>query len=187
MTEHRGNSFYNSCVKVPVDPYSRQPTPSYERLRPLKNNKESNCKINFAENDQFLNESETSSSREIVDNFLEFLESIPDYGQVHHLSNEQFKQKVDYLKRKQRLLLENLQDTLTAQENISVSKLSTSKSNQIQSKIKNKNDINDLKLSGKKCYFEESRISSPMFFSSDKLNGLTEDQDLFTNRYLELN
>ncbi|XP_034192902.2 uncharacterized protein LOC117610073 [Osmia lignaria lignaria] len=182
MTEHRGNSFYNSCVKVPVDPYSRQPTPSYERPRPLKNNKDSNCKINFAENDQFLNESEASNSREIVDNFLEFLESIPDYGQVHHLSNEQFKQKVDYLKRKQRLLLENLQDTLTAQENINVSKLSTSKCNEIQSKIKNKNDINDLKLNGKKCYFEESRISSPMFFSSDKFNGLTEDQDLFTNR-----
>lgn len=33
MNEHRGSSFVHSCVKVPVDPYSRQPTPLYERPR----------------------------------------------------------------------------------------------------------------------------------------------------------
>ncbi|XP_076392298.1 uncharacterized protein LOC100883008 isoform X2 [Megachile rotundata] len=185
MTEHRGNSFYNSCVKVPVDPYSRQPTPSYERLRLIKSNKDDNidikCKINFTKDDQFFNEYEISNSKEIFDNFLEFLESIPDYGQVYHLSNEQFKQKVDYLRRKQKLLLENLQNTSTDHENINISNLSISKCNEIKPKIKSKDNINDLTLNGKKCSLEEFRVSSPILFTSDKFNGLTKDQDLLIN------
>ncbi|XP_076164411.1 protein FAM161A-like isoform X2 [Ptiloglossa arizonensis] len=182
MTEHRGTSFYNSCVKVPVDPYSRQPTPSYERPKLTKSsNGDKICKINFATGDQFGSESEISGPREIVDNFLEFLESIPDYGQVHHLTNEQFKQKVDYLKRKQKLLLKNLQNSLVDHDNADVSRFSVSKCSQ-RSEIKSKNNIHNLKLNGKKCYFEESRTTSPLLFSSGKFAGLAEDQDLLTNR-----
>lgn len=186
MTEHRGTSFYNSCVKVPVDPYSRQPTPSYERPGFINSNNDDDTdkkrKINFATDDQFVNDSETSSPREIVNNFIEFFESIPDYDQVHHLSNEQFKQKVDYLKRKQRLLLQNLQSSLVSRKGTNVSTISLSKCSQ---KPESKNDINDLKLNGKKCYLEESRMNSPMLFPSGKFAGLVEDQDLLTNRYLE--
>ncbi|XP_076637313.1 protein FAM161A-like [Colletes latitarsis] len=185
MTEHRGTSFYNSCVKVPVDPYSRQPTPSYERPMVTKSNNDDNadkiCKLNFATGDQFVSDSEISDPREIVDNFLEFLESIPDYGQVHHLTNEQFKQKVDYLKRKQKLLLKNLQNSLNDHNNENVPRFSVSKYNQ-QSETKSRNDINNLKLNGKKCYFVESRTTSPMLFPSGKFIGLVEDQDLLTNR-----
>ncbi|XP_053985596.1 protein FAM161A [Hylaeus volcanicus] len=187
MTEHRGTSFYNSCVKVPVDPYTRQPTPSYERPRLTKSNNNENadkmCKINITTG-EFLSDSEVSSPREIVDNFLEFLESIPDYGQVHHLTNEQFKQKVDYLKRKQKLLLKNLQNSqnsLTDHGNANVSRFSVQKSSQ-RSGAKSKNGINNLKLNGKKCYFEESRTSSPMLFPSANFAGLADDQDLLTNR-----
>ncbi|XP_043255067.1 protein FAM161A [Colletes gigas] len=185
MTEHRGTSFYNSCVKVPVDPYSRQPTPSYERPMVTKCNNNDNadkiCKLNFATDDQFVSDSEISNPREIVDNFLEFLGSIPDYGQVHHLTNEQFKQKVDYLKRKQKLLLKNLQNSLNDRNNGNVSRFSVSKYNQ-RSETKSRNDINNLKLNGKKCYFVESRTTSPMLFPSGKFIGLVEDQDLLTNR-----
>ena len=187
MTEHRGTSFYNSCVKVPVDPYSRQPTPSYERPGFINSNNDGDTdkkrKINFATDDQFVNDSETSSPREIVNNFIEFFESIPDYDQVHHLSNEQFKQKVDYLKRKQRLLLQNLQSSLVnvSHKGTNISTISSSKCSQ-RSKPESKNDINDLKLNGKKCYLEESRMNSPMLFSSGKFAGLVEDQDLLTNR-----
>ncbi|XP_076666287.1 uncharacterized protein LOC143367903 isoform X4 [Andrena cerasifolii] len=185
MTEHRGTSFYNSCVKVPVDPYSRQPTPSYERPGFINSNNDDDTdkkrKINFATDDQFVNDSETSSPREIVNNFIEFFESIPDYDQVHHLSNEQFKQKVDYLKRKQRLLLQNLQSSLVSHKGTNVSTISSSKCSQ-RSKPESKNDINGLKLNGKKCYLEESRMNSPMLFPSGKFAGLVEDQDLLTNR-----
>ncbi|XP_076657386.1 uncharacterized protein LOC143361681 isoform X2 [Halictus rubicundus] len=185
MAEHRGTSFYNSCVKVPVDPCSRQPTPSYERPRLTRSCKDDYTnkanKINFASDSCIVSESETSSPREIVDNFLEFLESIPDYGQVHHLSNEQFKQKVDYLKRKQKLLLKNLENSLADDEEANISGSSISKYSQ-KSRAQNKNVINDLKLDGKKCYLEEFRIATPTFDSSDKFLCLTEDQDLPTNR-----
>ncbi|XP_076234708.1 uncharacterized protein LOC143179384 [Calliopsis andreniformis] len=188
MTEHRGKSFCNSCVKVPVNPYSRQPTPSYERFGPIKGNKLDNAdkrrKINFLTSDQFSNDSEISSPREITDNFLEFLESIPDYDQIHHLSNEQFKQEVEYLKRKQKLLLQNLQNSLVNHEDANISGISMSKYNQ-RSQNKNKSDMNDLKLNGKKCLLEESRIHSPTLFLSDKFAGLVKDQDLLMNSYKE--
>ncbi|OAD58342.1 hypothetical protein WN48_11304 [Eufriesea mexicana] len=185
MTKHRGTSFYNSCVKVPIDPCSRQPTPSYERLE-FKKEKDNNglynrCKVNFVKDDQFVSESEISSPTGTMDNFLEFLDSIPDYGQVYHLSNEQFKQKVDYLKRKQKLLLKNLQNSLASHQNVNVSKFSVPKCNE-KLRIKSKNDINDLTLNGKKCYLEESRTPSPLIFLSSKFNELSEDQDLSTNR-----
>lgn len=187
MAEHRGTSFYNSCVKVPVDPCSRQPTPSYERPRLARSCKDNYTdkanKMNFASDNRIVSKSETSSPRETVDNFLEFLESIPDYGQVHHLSNEQFKQKVDYLKRKQKLLLKNLEHSLADDEEANVSGSSISKYNQ-KSRVQNKNVTNDLKLNGKKCYLEEFRIATPVLDSPDKFLYLTEDQDFPTNRYV---
>nr|XP_033328223.1 protein FAM161A isoform X1 [Megalopta genalis]XP_033328224.1 protein FAM161A isoform X1 [Megalopta genalis]XP_033328225.1 protein FAM161A isoform X1 [Megalopta genalis] len=184
MAEHRGTSFYNSCVKVPVDPYSRQPTPSYERPKVARNCKDDYPdkvnKINFASGNSIISESEVSSPREIVDNFIEFLESIPDYGQVHHLSNEQFKQKVDYLKRKQKLLLKNLENSLADDEEANVGSSSMSKYNQ-KSKAQNKNGINDLKLDGKKCYLEEFRITSPTLHLSDTFLCPMENQDFPIN------
>lgn len=184
MTEHRGTSFFHSCIKMPVDPWSRQPTPSYERPRISKSQRmEKSKKINFAENEQAtIENSESSSSRDTLENFLEFLESIPDYGQVHHLSNEQFKQKVEYLRRKQRLLLRNLKnsfDDAAIVEN-PPSRLSISIND--SSKLKDKSDIGDLTLNGKKCYLEESRTNSPILFPSGTFAGLAEDQDLLTYR-----
>lgn len=181
MTEHRGTSFFHSCVKMPVDPCSRQPTPSYERPRLSSGSQRSEKvkKINFAEGEAVEN-SELSSPRDTLENFLEFLKSIPDYGQVHHLSNEQFKQKVEYLRRKQRLLLENLKSSLDDAEQppsrLSVSRNETSKSKNVKPDVL----IDDLKLSGKKCYLEESRINSPILFLPGSFASLAEDQDLLT-------
>lgn len=187
MTEHRGTSFFHSCVKMPVDPCSRQPTPSYERPRLSSGSRRSEKvkKINFAEGEPTAGEtvenSESSSPRDTLENFLEFLKSIPDYGQVHHLSNEQFKQKVEYLRRKQRLLLQNLRNSLDDAEEEPLSRLSIARNE--GSKSKNvKPDVGDLKLNGKKCYLEESRTSSPILFPSGSFAGLAEDQDLLTYR-----
>lgn len=186
MTEHKGTSFFHSCVKMPVDPYSRQPTPSYERPQLLSAGQRSDRvkKINFAENESIaaIEDSESSSPRDTLENFLEFIKSIPDYGQVHHLSNEQFKQKVEYLRRKQRLLLENLKNSLSDAEK-SVSRLSLAKNDSAKSKSGIKPDVaSDLKLNGKKCFLEESRTSSPILFPSGTFAGLAEDQDLLTYR-----
>lgn len=184
MMEHRGTSFFHSCVKVPVDPCSRQPTPSYERPRmPRSQRMEKSKKINFAKNEQAIIEnSESSSPRDTLENFIEFLESIPDYGQVHHLSNEQFKQKVEYLRRKQRLLLQNLKNSFDDNGIVEnpPSRLSISRND--SSRSKDKPDVGDLQLNGKKCYLEESRTNSPILFPSGTFAGLAEDQDLLTYR-----
>ncbi|KAL6425427.1 hypothetical protein ACFW04_009544 [Cataglyphis niger] len=186
MTEHKGTSFFHSCVKMPVDPYSRQPTPSYERPRlssTRSRRSEKVKKINFAENEPIAvaEDSESSSPRDTLENFLEFMKSIPDYGQIHHLSNEQFKQRVEYLRRKQRLLLQNLRNSMDDLAEKPPSRLSITRNE--NSKSKNiKSDTGDLKLNGKKCYLEESRISSPILFPSGTFAGLAEDQDLLTYR-----
>ncbi|XP_012231036.1 protein FAM161A [Linepithema humile] len=183
MTEHRGTSFFHSCVKMPVDPCSRQPTPSYERPRLSsrgQRSKEKVKRINFVEGEPpAVEDSESSSPRDTLENFLEFLKSIPDYGQVHHLSNEQFKQQLEYLKRKQRLLLQNLKNSLDDTEKPS-SRLSFARNESSKSKNEIKSD--HLKLSGKKCYLEESRTSSPILFPCGTFAGLAEDQDLLTYR-----
>ncbi|XP_076762207.1 protein FAM161A-like [Xylocopa sonorina] len=176
MAEHGGSSFYNSCVKVPLDPCSRQPIPFYERVGSKKKRKDNDVKRNLVKDDQFVSESEAPSPKEIMDNFLKFLESIPDYGQVHHLSNEQFKQKVDYLKKKQKLFLKNLQNSFTDHENENVSKCNE------KFAMKSKNIVNELSLNGKKCYLEEFRTASPTFLLSNKLDRPSQYQDLLTNR-----
>lgn len=190
MAEHRGTSFYNSCVKVPIDPCSRQPTPSYERPRSIKSEKQNVAdkgrKINFAADDLPKTESELSSPRENLEGFLEFLESIPDYKQVHHLSNEQFRQKVEYLKRKQRLFLKNFKNIFDEpeKERTNESRISTSRSNR-NTKVM-QDGFNELRLNGKKCYIEESRTNSPILYPSGSFSGLMEDQDLLTYRYKRL-
>lgn len=188
MAEHRGTSFYNSCVKVPIDPCSRQPTPSYERPRSIKSEKQNFAdkgrKINFAADDLSKTESELSSHRENLEGFLEFLESIPDYKQVHHLSNEQFRQKVEYLRRKQRLYLKNLNNILDEPEK-DTSRISTSRINR-NTKVMRDDSSNELRLNGKKCYIEESRANSPLLYPSGTFSGLMEDQDLLTYRYKKL-
>lgn len=193
MTEHKGTSYFHSCVKMPVDPYSRQPTPSYERPQLSSAGQRSQDrvkKINFAENESIAaiedSELSLSSPRDNLENFLEFLKSIPDYGQVNHLSNEQFKQKVDYLRRKQRLLLENLRNSLSRDADKSVSRLSIAKNDSSKSKIVKPNVPMDLKLNGKKCYLEESRTSSPILFPFGSFAGLAEDQDLLTYRWVRI-
>lgn len=95
--------------------------------------------------------------------------------QVHHLSNEQFKQKVEYLKKKQKILLQNLQNSLVNHEDTDISRFSVPKYNR-RSTVKDKSDVNDLQLNGKKCYLEESRMYSPLLFPSGKFSGLVEDR-----------
>ncbi|XP_046628941.1 protein FAM161A isoform X1 [Neodiprion virginianus] len=157
MSEHQGTTFNHSCIKMPVDPFSRQPTPLYERPKVLKNKHctsgDKSRKINFI-NRSNEDASYVSFPQGNFASFMDFLESIPDYGDVNHLSNEQFKQKLDYLKRKQRTLLKNLKNCL---------------------------EESDGKI-GMKCSFEESRTESPLPFPSEKFAGLAEDQDLLTYR-----
>ncbi|XP_066596311.1 protein FAM161A [Prorops nasuta] len=183
--EHQGTSFCHSCVKVPVDPFSRQPTPSYERpkFKAHKNDYLSKeRKINFATGGKDILETCTDSPRDNIDGFLKFIESIPDYKQINHLTNEQFKQKVEYLKRKQRLYMKSLGifHENSEKENSALSTSRTGLSTNIRD---SSNDCGDLRLNGKKCYIEESRVNSPVLFSAGSFARLVDDQDLLTFRH----
>lgn len=192
MSEHQGSSFVDSCVKVPVDPYSRQPTPSYERPRLDRIQKQAfsgkGRKINFVGRNDSV-QKVTMSPSGSLENLLEFLDSIPDYDEVHHLSNEQFKRKLDYLKRKQRLLLKNLRNCLDEDDakndkNVNIDSRSSNTTPLDSNKTNTKQWVpeTDLKLRGKKCSLEDSRIDSPLLFSTGTFAGLAEDQDLLTYR-----
>lgn len=182
MSEHRGTTFNHSCIKMPVDPFSRQPTPSYERPKGLKSKRctsaEKIRKINFVGRSG----DEEPCAPGNFESFMDFLESIPDYGDVNHLTNEQFKQKVDYLKRKQRTLLKNLRNCLEESEGKIVGRPATVSDSECKKIRQWCADYNNLSLQGMKCSFEESRVESPVPFPSGKFAGLAEDQDLLTYR-----
>lgn len=119
---------------------------------------------------------------------MEIIESIPAYEEVHHLSNEQFKQRLDYLKRKQRLLLKNLRNCLEEDEDIEPCALSDAKS---KSDLKSNATFastslgDELTLKGKRCNFEESRTYSPpppTLCPEGNFSCLVEDQDFLTYR-----
>lgn len=186
MSEHQGTAFNHSCIKMPVDPFSRQPTPSYERPEKLKNKScatvQKSRKINFASRDKDV-DTHGPFAPANFESFMDFLESIPDYGDVNHLSNEQFKQKLDYLKRKQRTLLKNLRNCLEESDGKIVERPVTVSESECKKIRQWCADYNNLSLQGMKCSFEESRVDSPVsLFPFGKFAGLAEDQDLLTYR-----
>lgn len=187
-----GSSFVNSCVKMPIDPYSRQPTPSYERpttalnsTSPDKSDKCSKTEDNTTPSDLLA---EASNSPENVQDFLDFLNSIPDYGEIHHLSNEQFSQQLEYLKRKRTILLTNLRSDESKKHAKDAKKFLPGKKGakkKRKSRNKEKQKYGDdykLNLKGKKCRLEEG-MQSPIMFERRNFKDLTRDQDLLNYRY----
>ncbi|XP_068082094.1 protein FAM161B [Anabrus simplex] len=137
-TKHIGAVFNHSCLKVPVNPSNRLPSPSYERkcMSSLseegKTNRErtrksaslsgsrksswSSTRKQVSKKDS-PRDGEISSHRSIVDeyifkesveSFINFYESIPDYGDLTHLSDREFYLKLQQLKEKQKSYLEVL-------------------------------------------------------------------------------
>lgn len=185
--EHKGTSFVNSCVKVPVDPYSRQPTPSYERPKLLIHSDKTAASTNDFETTRSSNLSlscdaltKTSECSTSLEDFSTFLKSIPDYNQLHHLSNEQFKQKLDYLKRKRKMLSMNLSNCIiNGSDKVSVASSPCNEKTTLSNNESKSSE--ELNLKGKKCNFQESRLMSPLIFSDKFYEFTAEDQE--TNRY----
>ncbi|OXU23830.1 hypothetical protein TSAR_010825 [Trichomalopsis sarcophagae] len=203
MTEHKGTSFAHSCVKVPVDPYSRQPTPLYERPKIVhrtnaKSEKPAKMTTALGKRHEYRPNNkpcsrldnrcsvELENAREDYSSFLEFIESIPDYMEVHHLSNEQFKQKLDYLKRKQRMLLKNLRNCLEQDERVELVTIRGSERSKSPREKCCASDLmtkgTELTLKGKCCNLEESRAKSPLLYPLGSFSRLAEDQDFLTYR-----
>ncbi|XP_058796721.1 protein FAM161A [Phymastichus coffea] len=189
MTEHKGTAFAHSCIKMPVDPYSRQPTPMYERPRPSSSSRMSTSDKPLTKafcKSQGFDDRSAKAPRDECTSVLEFIESIPVYEEVHRLSNEQFKQRLDYLKRKQRLLLKNLRNCLEEDENIEPS---TSSDTKCKSELKTNSSTacsaslsDEFTLKGKQYNLEESSCYSPLLYPEGSFSCLAEDQDFLTYR-----
>jgi hypothetical protein len=139
---------------------------------------------------------ELESARENYDKFLEFVQSIPNYIEIQHLSNEQFKRKLDYLKRKQRILLNNLRNCLEQEdkEDEIAKRASVESRNGDRNRDRPKSTCeklpdsprilpdSSLELKGKRCNLEESRTNTPLSYTYGSFSYLAEDQDCLTYR-----
>lgn len=104
MFSHNYAVFANNCVKTPLHSSTKLPNPSY--LKPK-------CKTSSAKSSNLKKCSKQfSSSLSLTtenNNFLslkDFYDSIPDYDDLHHLSQYDFYKEIDALKRKQQELKE---------------------------------------------------------------------------------
>ena len=178
-TKQAGAAYNHSCLKVPVNPTNRLPLPTFERKVIMPNTYENRHKVYSRKgacddytiihcSDRFssagsremssktltsqnnVNELVDNSVKESVKSFLHFYESIPDYGDVNHLSDREFYIKLQDLKEKQKSYLRGL-DEKDFHERI------YEKKNTRQGEIKDSKTTGhkyyktDLNLQGKKC------------------------------------
>lgn len=104
---HSGVSFNHSCLKVPIDPQSQRPSPNYERLSTHKviENQRNDFHRHFERSKGDSLASPTSSlgnNFKSVESYLQFYENIPDYSELHHLSDEEFYSRLKTLKMTQK-------------------------------------------------------------------------------------
>ncbi|XP_011503618.1 PREDICTED: protein FAM161A [Ceratosolen solmsi marchali] len=205
--EWKGTFYMHSCVKMTMDPYNRQLTPLYERLKcsrvngkkPRDFNKLSANKIEKSSDYcRIYNKrnSELKNAREDYDSFLEFIQSIPNYIEIHHLSNEQFKQKLDCLKRKQRILLKNLRNCLEQEEKEDEIATRSNVENCYRDRpiFMNENNSDshksipdaELKLKDKRYNYGEPKSNTLFLHPSRRsFSCLTKDQDFLNYRCME--
>lgn len=134
-------SFNSSCLRVPINPYNQQPSPSYERGlvatpntevdspsgRKFRNTSASSrptsCTISPVSKKVIISKSVRAKQAQVessntspLDSFLDFYESIPDYQDVTHLSDTEFADRMKLLRDKQREYLCNLDGRYSPRE-----------------------------------------------------------------------
>ncbi|KAG8233784.1 hypothetical protein J437_LFUL003856 [Ladona fulva] len=122
-TNSIGSSFTHSCLKVPVNPCSGYPSPLFERnydtIVTMSSHRDSSVSESRPVSGRSSNShrkirirsqmcTRNSESELPLKSFMEFYESIPDYGDMNHLSDEEFYRKLQSLKEKQKLYVESL-------------------------------------------------------------------------------
>lgn len=141
MYDHSSAVFNNSCLKVPRNPSSNQPSPVYEQkyLNQLKNQA---TKLSLEENMRSKRVS-SNSDKDIIKSLVEFYDSIPEYDDVNHLPSKEFYRRLEYLKEKQREYQERLKNEIKF-ENKSTSWVEDYKNLETgdrKSKLKNLDDL----------------------------------------------
>ncbi|KAI4467779.1 hypothetical protein MML48_2g00009547 [Holotrichia oblita] len=102
MSDHNSAVFAHSCLKTPVNPLNRQPFPVCDQK--YINYLEDEVRKLSVESNEFKMKSVSASEidKSTIKSFIEFYDSIPDYNDIHHLSNKDFYRKLEALKEKQR-------------------------------------------------------------------------------------
>lgn len=102
MSNHNSTVFAHSCLKTPVNPLNRQPFPV--RDQKYIHYLEDEIRKLSVESNEFKMKSTSSPEMDktTIKSFIEFYDSIPDYNDIHHLSNKDFYRKLEALKEKQR-------------------------------------------------------------------------------------
>lgn len=94
---HSGVSFNHSCLKVPVDPKNKRPSPNYERVYNYKLSSDAG-KGRYRGTSAVSSNSSLENNYKSVESYLQFYETIPDYSELHHLSDEEFYSRLKSLK-----------------------------------------------------------------------------------------
>lgn len=108
MSDHTSAVFNHSCLKVPRHPVSNHPFPVCEQkqLNQLKNQARQLDDLTMKTKRSSSSENSTAKS------FIEFIDSIPEYDDVNHLSNKEFYRRLENLKEKQKLYEERLRNEI---------------------------------------------------------------------------
>lgn len=106
---HTSAVFNHSCLKVPINPVNKLPAPTYEQkyLNQLKNQA---LKLNVDNNNKDSNNMKAKNDNK--ESLIDFYDSIPDYSDINHLSNQEFYKKIEHLKAKQKSYYEYLEAEL---------------------------------------------------------------------------
>ncbi|KAB0804652.1 hypothetical protein PPYR_01622 [Photinus pyralis] len=109
MSDHNRAVFNNTCLKVPRDPISHQPSPIYEQ-KYVSNMKNEMLKMDIENKHNFSNaKSSPKSDKAVLKSLIEFYDSIPEYDDINHLSNKDFYRKLENLKERQRCFYKFIQ------------------------------------------------------------------------------
>lgn len=99
MFSHNYSVFASSCVKPPIHSVTKLPNPSY--LKPKCTMKETKAKnSNLKKCKKFSSLLSLTAENNNFLSLKDFYDSIPDYTEMHHLSQCDFYKEIDTLKRK---------------------------------------------------------------------------------------
>lgn len=112
---HTSAVFNNSCLKVPLNPVNKLPAPTYEQkyLNQLKNQA---LKLNVDNSNK--DSISMKSKKDNKETLIDFYDSIPDYSDINHLSNQEFYKKIEHLKAKQKTYYEYLETEFNLQNKV---------------------------------------------------------------------
>lgn len=97
MYDHNSAVYNHNCLKVPINPKNDRPKTQFEQKFLVDLHNEVTKNLN-----EKMKTNLGDSNRSDVKAFIDFFDSIPEYDDINHLSNQEFYNKLENLKEKQR-------------------------------------------------------------------------------------